>query len=78
MEMLKLKCGKYPSESEGFLPLIQSTNHSCWSGPYMPVDTEFIDAWENPIKYTHKKSTMVVSSSGPDGEFNTNDDITCN
>ena len=42
-----------------------------------PIITEIpTDAWENPLEYTVNGNTYEIRSPGPDGQSNSEDDIT--
>jgi general secretion pathway protein G len=50
-----------------------------WAGPYIEVNKELIDPWDNPYQYTAKgtknQGGFDVWSLGPDGQNGTDDDI---
>jgi hypothetical protein len=38
--------------------------------------SEYKDGWQNPLRYTPQDGDFEIRSSGPDGQFDTEDDIT--
>jgi general secretion pathway protein G len=45
------------------------------SGPYLDEEEVPRDAWDRDFRYTVKGKRIRVCSRGPDGEFDTDDDI---
>ena len=84
LELFKMHCGRYPTTSEGLGALIKAPDDEAlkgkWSGPYLSVDQAPRDAWQKELKYESpgqfNAETYDLSSSGPDGQFGTDDDIT--
>ena len=66
----------YPSEAEGLEALVTDPGIPNWHGPYLKHDkVEFRDPWGNPLRYRSDGSSVDLSSAGPDGVFDTDDDL---
>ena len=67
--------GRYPDDSEGFGALVSKPKGSVrWYGPYLDrADAE--DAWGQRIRYRALTNRAEVRSPGPDGRFETEDDM---
>jgi general secretion pathway protein G len=77
----EISVGGYPKGSTGLTDLIQKPRDAQgWSGPYMDSDAIPKDPWGNDYIYVcpgkHNPSSYDISSAGPDGRPNTDDDIT--
>lgn len=75
--------GRYPTEEEGGLMALvtkptfdDEKKGDLWGGPY-GTEAELTDVWGNAIKYelTEDGKAVHLSSNGPDGEPDTEDDI---
>lgn len=81
LDAFEVDCGRYPTTREGLAPLVQSLSDATsatWRGPYL--DKIFLDPWGKPFRYlypgiNHPTSYEIISA-GPDGKFDTDDDIT--
>ena len=75
----RIDMGKYPSTAEGLKALLNapSERSHLWKGPYVERIPD--DPWNTPYQYTFPgvKNTggYDILSAGPDGQFNTADDI---
>lgn len=65
--------GVYPTDVEG-LEILYNSQHSNWQGPYLSGRLPK-DAWGNCFRYRLENEQPTLSSAGPDGIFNTADDI---
>ena len=77
----EISVGGYPKGSSGLVDLIQKPRDAQgWSGPYLESDAIPKDPWGNDYIYVcpgkHNPSSYDISSAGPDGRPNTDDDIT--
>lgn len=76
----------FPTTEEGLGQLlnrpIDETRSVNWDGPYLEADALPSDPWGRPYKYEfpptrgRRNDTPIVWSFGPDGQDNTEDDIT--
>lgn len=72
IRMYEVDTGHLPSELR-FLVERPADEH--WAGPYLK-DFDFNDPWGNSLRYTRSSSnSFEVLSAGPDGRFETEDDI---
>lgn len=88
LKIYKTNMGDYPSEEEGLVVLWDKSaledeeQGSRWAGPYL--EGPLTDRWGNEIVYqrpsqlldTDDESVYDLVSFGPDGEQDTDDDIT--
>ncbi|MBQ7188216.1 MAG: type II secretion system protein GspG [Kiritimatiellae bacterium] len=61
--------GKYPDQLE---ELTQGTDDN----PGLLKESALNDPWGNPYQYQKKGKRVSIRSAGPDGDMNTDDDIT--
>ena len=61
--------GKYPDQLE---ELTQGTDDN----PGLLKESALNDPWGNPYQYQKKQKRVSIRSAGPDGDLNTDDDIT--
>ena len=47
-----------------------------WPGPFLDEEIIPNDAWDRPFKYFMKGKRVKIKSAGPDGIFDTPDDLT--
>lgn len=81
LELFKMHCGRYPTTEEGLTALINKPDDeeisSKWGGPYVK---DVKDAWGRELKFESpgqvNETSFDISSSGPDGKFGNDDDIT--
>lgn len=74
--------GRLPTAQEGLAALIEcpvGLKREEWKGPYLQAIRD--DPWCNPYQYVYpsksgKEKSFDLISAGPDGKFNTQDDIT--
>ena len=70
------------SDLAGTEPPGGATGQGNWDGPYMEAEALPVDPWNNPYQYEFpptkgkRKDFPNIWSLGPDGEDNTDDDIT--
>lgn len=75
----RIDMGSYPSTADGLevLKSPPSKKQNLWKGPY--VDSIPDDPWKNPYEYRYpgvkNPGGYDLRSAGPDGQFNTADDI---
>jgi len=85
LERFRMELKRYPTEDEGLAVLWNKdlledeADQTRWSGPYIDPITE--DNWGHQIIYRFPgelldESTYDLISWGPDGEENTDDDVT--
>ncbi len=65
--------GRFPTESEGLVALVQDPGVADWNGHY--VNLVRPDPWRTPYRYTLTEEATEVRSAGPDRTFNTDADI---
>jgi general secretion pathway protein G len=82
LDLFMLNVGRYPTTDEGLEALWTrpaSVSDSKWNGPYVKRKS-FKDPWGNPFIYRYPPQAGGLDydliSAGPDGEENTEDDIT--
>lgn len=78
----------YPSTEDGLKALLEkpaeteTSRATSWDGPYLDADGLPVDPWGNAYGYEYpptkgnRKDFPNIWSMGPDGEENTDDDIT--
>jgi len=82
LEEFKLDCGRYPSEDEGLLALLEQPDdeelEERWAGPYVTHE-KLKDPWTHDLLYQYpgefNEEGFDVSSAGPDGQEGNDDDI---
>ncbi|NQU38593.1 MAG: type II secretion system protein GspG [Lentisphaerae bacterium] len=67
------ECGRLPSNEEGLIVLISNPGVEGWDGPYITMIKP--DPWEEPYRYLLSNGVATISSSGPDQQAGTADDI---
>ena len=73
VELFRIDSGRYPTEEEGLLALVQNPGCTNWGGPY--VNFVRPDPWQRPFLYAIEGSNVTLFCSGPDKIPNTSDDI---
>lgn len=77
LDLYELDTGSYPDKLEDLV--IDPGSASSWRGPYIKKGVPK-DPWGNPYQYKrpgqNNASSYDLSSSGPDQQANTKDDIT--
>lgn len=77
VEVFELHMGKYPSSLQDLL--VAPANSARWKGPYLKKGMPK-DPWDQEYIYAspgqHNRRGFDLSSIGPDGQPNSNDDIT--
>jgi len=81
LDAFEVDNGYYPKGSDGLKDLIiQPRDAPNWKGPYLRQSEIPLDPWGNPYIYEcpgrHNPSGYDLMSMGPDGQPNTDDDIT--
>jgi len=80
VEKFRLDCDRYPTQEEGLQALVNppSDVSTQWKGPYLDSDN-LTDPWSMPYIYTYPgtsgENSFTITSSGPDKQANTADDI---
>jgi len=64
--------GAYPDSLD---QLLNDTGQPTWQGPYLEKRLP-LDAWGVGLSYSKSENSFVISSSGPDKQFGSADDIT--
>ena len=74
--MYKLSVGSFPRTLDGLQALPSGMTPAQWGGPYLDESIP-LDPWGNAYNYTPDSvaQTVRVTSNGPDGQRNTNDDV---
>ena len=78
LDLFEADMGRYPTEEEGLLVLMDDPDVPGWKGPYLKGGLK-PDPWGNPYQYKQNEdypNQYVLTSSGPDGQFGTEDDVT--
>ena len=74
IEHFRTDVGRYPTAEEGGLrALVDDVGAPDWCGPYIKKLTT--DAWNRPFFYGQSNGVPMLISAGPDGVFQTKDDI---
>ena len=81
LERFRLHCGRFPTTDEGLAALLEVPDdeeiEERWGGPYLRKAPK--DAWGNDLIYEspgqYNEESYDLSSTGPDGEEDTEDDI---
>lgn len=81
LTMFESDVGRYPTTEQGLEALIIKPDQaSTWRGPYIRQARQFQDPWGNPYQYQcpgqHNTTSYDLASAGPDGQPETEDDIT--
>lgn len=72
IDAYEVDTGHYPPSLEALLVKDAETN---WHGPYIQSTNTFLDVWGHRFRYKARGDTYVITSAGPDGKFDTADDI---
>jgi type II secretory pathway pseudopilin PulG len=75
LQLYVLDSGVPPTTVQGLTVLVLNPNVGVWKGPYLRPPIIRPDAWGTPFRYRLVDTNMVVESAGPDGKFDTRDDI---
>ncbi len=70
LDLYRLDMGRYPSEQEGLLALIEPpTEAESWNGPYLRKSDAIIDPWGTPYAYRQPgtNGAFDLYSLGADG-----------
>lgn len=73
LECFKRDCGRYPTDGEGLVALVQQPSAKGWKGPYVQLLKP--DPWRHPYGYACTNGTVTLWSAGPDGIAGTADDL---
>jgi len=73
LEWFRTHCKRYPTTEEGLKALIRNPGVEGWKGYYL--EALYPDLWGHPFRYSSSNDTIQLSSSGPDGNSGTSDDI---
>lgn len=69
LDLFRLDVGRYPSEREGLLALVEKPDGvGTWNGPYVKKRSVPLDPWGRPFTYRNpgRNSPYEISSRGPD------------
>lgn len=75
-KMYKLRVGAFPAKLQDLSSQPSGFDQATWGGPY--IETPVVnDPWSNPYKYTPNdgNNTVLIQSSGPDGQMGNQDDV---
>lgn len=79
LSQFEMHCGRFPTTDEGLNALLTApTDVSAkWKGPYLDSKSIPKDPWEHDYIYTYDSTSKQCSltSAGPDGQENTDDDL---
>ena len=84
LKLYAVEMRTFPSQEDGLTALLNrpadEQKASKWQGPYIDDEVVPADAWGNPFVYAYpptngSRDFPNISSPGPDGEPNTEDDI---
>ena len=84
LEMFAADHRRFPATENGLAVLVEAPADERlarkWDGPYLDDEVVPFDPWDNPFVYEYppsqgKRDFPNISSAGPDGEMNTEDDI---
>ena len=73
-EQFRHDTGRYPVTEEGLSVMTNVPGIPRWHGPYLKELAK--DPWGNAHRYELRDGEPVIISAGPDGLFNTEDDVT--
>ena len=81
LDMFEIDNDRYPTTTEGLKALIEKpSNATGWKKPYLSKIEVPKDPWGNEYSYRqpgqHNEYGFDLSSAGPDGKFNSEDDLT--
>jgi general secretion pathway protein G len=71
LDLFKLDIGRYPTEREGLLALVEKPDGmAAWNGPYVKKKSVPLDPWGRPFTYRSpgRNSPFELSSRGPDNK----------
>lgn len=78
----KMKIQRFPSKLEDLIDRPSNVPASKWTRPFLdedsiPADRRIVDSWGNAFTYNvdEKRNRVFITSAGPDGAPNTEDDI---
>ena len=74
IQMYYVDTGIYPTPEQG-LDILLAPPQSTES-PYLNSATSTVDPWSHSYRYRLESDLPVIDSAGPDGQFDTEDDIT--
>ncbi len=74
IDMYHLDNGRYPASPQGLVTAEGWEQN--WAGPYLQNGRIPLDAWSRDIAYSKTDIGYQLTSSGPDGQSGTSDDLT--
>lgn len=81
LDLFEQDTGRYPRSDEGIRALVENPQITNWRGPYLKTTNVPLDPWGNEYKYnfpselTSSEYLYDIISSGPDGVFGNEDDV---
>lgn len=76
LDAYRIDVGRYPNSLDDLYQMpADLANPTKWNGPYIDKPMP-LDPWDNPYTYEVSGDQYIISSLGPDGAPNTDDDIT--
>lgn len=75
LDLYQRDVGTYPTPDSGLVALLKDPGVPHWNGPYYFRSLLPRDPWEHPYRYALADGHAIVQSAGPDGSFDTDDDI---
>jgi general secretion pathway protein G len=75
--MFHSSVNSFPTTLRDLQVIPQGLDQNTWGGPYMDARSDFLDVWNIEYKYAVDDANfrVVITSAGPDRQFNTADDI---
>jgi tetratricopeptide (TPR) repeat protein len=79
LNIYKLIHNSYPDKLEFLWQRPAGMNTQDWQGPFVENQNSLVDVWKHPFRYQILRGGLdcKVTSAGPDGSFDTSDDISC-
>lgn len=78
----KMKVYSFPNQLQDLVQKPASVSSAKWPRPFLDLDTlpanmQIVDPWGNPFTYNkdEKNDRVYITSNGPDGQANTEDDV---
>lgn len=71
IQTFELEIGRLPTSMEELV----KTGDADWPGPFLEDEEVPKDGWGNEFRFKMKNKRIKVMSAGPDGQFDTEDDI---
>ena len=75
-QMYKVSVGAFPNKLQDLHTRPSGLDQATWGGAYID-SANITDPWNRPYKYTPNdgNNTVLIQSSGPDGQMGSEDDV---